>query len=118
MSAGLPRRRWIAKPSTSWPRHRAQSRCDSGPATENAHLVDTPTVSENVEFLRRSAGVFNAGDLERYLDEFVAPDVVWQTSAEDPDAATHEGRKAYGQYIEQWTDSFERLHGDVEEWID
>jgi ketosteroid isomerase-like protein len=68
---------------------------------------DTQTVSENVELLRRSADVFNAGDLERYFDEFVAPDVVWRTSAEDPDAATHDGREAFGRYIEQWMDSFE-----------
>jgi ketosteroid isomerase-like protein len=75
-------------------------------------------VSENVELLRRSADAFNAGDLERYFDEFVAPDVVWRTSAEDPDAATHEGREAFGRYIEQWMDSFEGLHGEVEEWIE
>jgi ketosteroid isomerase-like protein len=46
-------------------------------------------VSENVELLRRSADAFNAGDLKRYFNQFVAPDVVWRTSAEDPDAATH-----------------------------
>ena len=79
---------------------------------------DTRIVSENVEILRRSADAFAAGDLDLYIDEFVAPDVVWCTSAEDPDAGIHTGREAFRRYLEQWLDSFEGLWAEVEEWID
>jgi ketosteroid isomerase-like protein len=76
------------------------------------------SVSDNVELVRRAVEVFVAGDLDRYFEEFVAPDVVWHTSAEDPDAATHEGREAFRRYIGRWMDSFEDLAGEVEEWLD
>ena len=72
---------------------------------------------ENVEILRRGAEVFNA-DLDRWVSEFFAPDMEWHTAAEDPDAATHRGREAFNRYLQQWTDSFDGLHADVEEYID
>jgi ketosteroid isomerase-like protein len=72
---------------------------------------------ENVEILRRGAEVFNA-DLDRWVSEFFAPDMEWHTAAEDPDAATHRGRDAFRRYLQQWTDSFDGLHADVEEYID
>jgi ketosteroid isomerase-like protein len=75
-------------------------------------------VSQNVEIVRRSAETFTAADLDRYVDEFIAPDIVWCTSAEDPDAGTHEGHEAFRRYIEQWMDSFDGLHAEVEELID
>jgi ketosteroid isomerase-like protein len=54
----------------------------------------------------------------RYYVEFFDPEVEWQTPAEDPDAATHRGRQAYRRYVEQWIESFDGLHVDVEEYID
>jgi uncharacterized protein len=72
---------------------------------------------ENVEVVRRGFETFNARDLDRHV-EFFDPEVEWQTSAEDPDAATHRGLQAYKRYLEQWLESFDGLHADVEESID
>ena len=73
---------------------------------------------ENVEILRRFEKVFETRDMERIASEFLDPEIEWQTSAEDPDAATHRGPEAYKRYVEQWWDSFEGLHAEVEEYID
>ena len=73
---------------------------------------------ENVEILRRGFEALNARDLDRYYVEFFDPEVEWQSSAEDPDAATHRGLQAYKRYLEQWLESFDGLRADVEESID
>ena len=73
---------------------------------------------ESVEVVRALTEAFNARDLDRYYVEFFDPEVEWQTSAEDPDAATHRGLQAYKRYLEQWLESFEGLHADVEEYLD
>src|ERR1700710_2455930 len=73
---------------------------------------------EHVEIVRRLTEALNARDLDRYFVEFFDPKVEWQTSAEDPDAAIHRGLQAYKLYVEQWIESFDGLHGDVEEYID
>jgi ketosteroid isomerase-like protein len=73
---------------------------------------------ENVEILRRAYDAFNRGDLDMLASEFYDPQVEWQTSREDPDAATHRGREAVRRYFDQWLESFEGLHADVEEYID
>ncbi len=73
---------------------------------------------ENVEIVRRLVEALNARDLDKYYFEFFDPEVEYQTSAEDPDAATHRGRQAYKRYVEQWIESFDGLHVDVEEYID
>jgi ketosteroid isomerase-like protein len=73
---------------------------------------------ENVEVVRRLREALNARDLDRYYVEFFDPEVEWQTSAEDPDATTHRGLQAYKRYLEQWLESFDRMHVDVEEFID
>jgi ketosteroid isomerase-like protein len=72
---------------------------------------------ENVEIVRRLTEALNARDLDRYYVEFFDPAVEWQTSAEDPDAAIHRGLQAYKRYLEQWIESFDGLHADVEEYI-
>ena len=73
---------------------------------------------ENVEIVRLGVEALNARDLERHYVEFFDPAVEWRTAAEDPDAATHRGLQAYKRYLEQWLDSFDQLHADVEEYID
>jgi ketosteroid isomerase-like protein len=73
---------------------------------------------ENVEIVRRLTEALNARDLDRYYVEFFDPDVEWQTSTEDPDAAIHRGLQAYKRYLEQWIESFDGLQADVEEYID
>jgi ketosteroid isomerase-like protein len=73
---------------------------------------------ENVEVVRRLTEALNARDLDRYYVEFFDPEVEWQTSAEDPDAAIHRRLQAYKRYLEQWIESFDGLHADVEEYVD
>jgi ketosteroid isomerase-like protein len=73
---------------------------------------------ENVEIVRRAFDLFNRGDFDMLAFEFYDPQVEWQTSREDPDAATHRGREAVRRYFDQWVESFEGLHADVEEYID
>ena len=72
---------------------------------------------ENVEILRRAYEAFNSGDLD-LVSELHDPQIEWQTSREDPDAATHRGREAVRRYVEQWLESFEGLHAEVEEYIE
>jgi len=72
---------------------------------------------ENVEVVRMGATVFNEGDVERWLADFIHPEIVWRTSVEDPDAATHYGLDALRRYVTQWQESFEGLTGDIEECI-
>jgi ketosteroid isomerase-like protein len=72
---------------------------------------------ENVEIVWPGFEALNARDLDRHYDVF-DPEVEWQTSREDPDAATHRGLQAYKRYLEQWLESFDGMHVDVEECID
>jgi ketosteroid isomerase-like protein len=73
---------------------------------------------ENVAVVHRLVEALNARDLDRYYVEFFDPEVEYQTSAEDPDAAIHRGLQAYKRYVEQWIESFDGLRVDVEEYID
>ena len=73
---------------------------------------------ENVEVVRGAFELFNRGDLDLLTSQFYDPQVEWQTSREDPDAATHRSREAIRRYFDQWLESFEGLHADVEEYID
>ena len=71
-----------------------------------------------MEVVRRGVEALNARDLDRHYTESLDPEVEWRAAAEDPDAATHRGLPAYRRYLEQWLDSFDELHADVEDYID
>jgi len=76
---------------------------------------------ENVEIIRRGFDLWNAADapgLDAWIIEFLDPEIEWQTSREDPDAAVYRGREAVRRYYDQWLDSFVGLHADVEECTD
>ena len=76
---------------------------------------------ENVKIVRRGIVAFNAADaqdLDAWITEYLDPEIEWQTSREDPDAATHRGHEAVRRYYDQWLDSFVGLHADVEEYLD
>jgi ketosteroid isomerase-like protein len=73
---------------------------------------------ENVEITQRAFEAFNRGDLDLLASEFWEPRIEWQTSREDPDAATHKGSEEVRRYVEQWLDSFEGLHANIEECVD
>ena len=73
---------------------------------------------ENVEIARRTYDAFNRRDFHMLVSEIYDPQIEWQTSREDPDAATHRGPDAVRRYAEQWIESFEELHADPVEVID
>ena len=60
---------------------------------------------ENVEIVRAAYDAFERGDLDA-VSELHDPAIEWQTSAEDPDAATHRGRVAVRHYFEGYMETF------------
>ena len=71
---------------------------------------------ENVELVRVAYEAFERGDLEA-VSQLHDPAIEWQTSAEDPDAATHRGRVAVRRYIEGWMETFPGLRAELEECV-
>jgi uncharacterized protein len=80
---------------------------------------DTPWAmsQENVEIVRMAYDAFERGDLDA-VSQLQAPTIEWQTSVEDPDAATHRGRAAVRRYIEGYMETFPRLRADLEECVE
>ena len=72
---------------------------------------------ENVEVIRTAYEAFDRGDLEA-VSRLHARTIEWQTSVEDPDAATHRGRAAVRRYIEGYMETFPRLRADLEECVE
>jgi len=73
---------------------------------------------ENVEIVRRVYDAFNRREFDRLFSEIYDPRIEWQTTREDPDAATHRGFDGVRRYGAQWIGSFEDLHADVEEILE
>ena len=71
---------------------------------------------ENVEIVRAAYEAFERGDLEA-VSELHGPAIEWQTSAEDPDAATHRGREAVRRYFEGYMETFPGLRAELEECV-
>jgi hypothetical protein len=59
---------------------------------------------ENVEIVRAAYEAFERGDLEA-ISRLHDPAIEWQTSAEDPDAATHRGPEAVRRYFEGYMET-------------
>jgi ketosteroid isomerase-like protein len=72
---------------------------------------------ENAEVVTAAYEAFNRGDLEA-VSQLQGPAIQWQTSVEDPDAATHQGRDAVRRYFEGWMESFPGLRADLEECVE
>jgi ketosteroid isomerase-like protein len=72
---------------------------------------------ENVEVIRTAYEAFDRGDLEA-VSRLHARTIEWQTSVEDPDAATHRGRVAVRRYIEGYMETFPGLRADLEECVE
>ena len=70
---------------------------------------------ENVEVVRRAIDGFNQGQL-RF--ETLDPTVEWHTNPNLPDATTHHGHAAAGDYLTSWTASFEDFAVAAEELVD
>ena len=72
---------------------------------------------ENVEIVRAAYEAFERGDLPA-VSQLHDPAIEWQTSAEDPDAATHRGRVAVRRYIESYMETFPGLRADLEDCVE
>ena len=71
---------------------------------------------ENVEIVRAAYEAFERGDLEA-ISQLQGAAIEWQTSAEDPDAATHRGREAVRRYFEGYMETFPGLRAELEECV-
>jgi ketosteroid isomerase-like protein len=71
---------------------------------------------ENVEVVRAAFDAFERGGLDA-LSQLHDPAIEWQTSAEDPDAATHRGRVAVRRYIEGYMETFPGFRAELEECV-
>jgi ketosteroid isomerase-like protein len=69
---------------------------------------------ENVDLLRAWIEAFNRRDRDA-LARLNHPHIEWTTSAEDPDAATHQGHEAVQRYIDGYVDAFPDLHIEATE---
>ena len=73
---------------------------------------------ENVEVVKRANAALNAGDIEAALQDYAA-DATVKDLANGPDqASVVEGVEATRQAWTLWTDAFDQLRADVEEFID
>jgi uncharacterized protein len=72
---------------------------------------------DNVDVIRTAYEAFERGDLEA-VSRLHARAIEWQTSVEDPDAATHRGRAAVRRYIEGYMETFPGLRADLEECVE
>ena len=64
----------------------------------------------------RTYDAFERGGLDA-LTQLHDPAIEWQTSAEDPDAATHRGRVAVRRYIEGYMETFPGFRAELEECV-
>src|SRR5215217_79791 len=71
---------------------------------------------ENVEVVRAAYEAFELGALDA-VSQLHDPSIEWQTSTEDPDAATHRGRAAVRRYFEGYMDTFSGLRAELEECL-
>jgi hypothetical protein len=69
---------------------------------------------ENVDLLRAWIEAFNRRDGDT-LARLNHPSIECKTSAEDPDAATHQGQGAVQRYIDGYVDAFPDLHIEATE---
>jgi ketosteroid isomerase-like protein len=69
---------------------------------------------ENVEVVRTAYEAFERGAMDM-VSRLHDPAIEWQTSAEDPDAATHRGRVAVRRYIEGYMETFPGFRAELEE---
>jgi ketosteroid isomerase-like protein len=71
---------------------------------------------ENVEIVRAAYDAFERGDLDG-VSQLHDPAIEWQTSAEDPDVATHRGRVAVRRYFEGYMETFPGFRAELEECV-
>lgn len=70
----------------------------------------------DVQAVRASYEALNSGDIEATL-AVTAPDVEWHESSALPDADVYRGRKALRAFLEEFLQSWERFHQEVEDVV-
>jgi ketosteroid isomerase-like protein len=70
----------------------------------------------DVRAVRDSYDALNSGDIEATL-AVTAPDVEWHESSALPDAGVYRGRDALRSFLEEFLQSWERFHQEVEEVV-
>lgn len=79
-------------------------------------VLDTPAVPDNVELTRRAIAVFNAGDVDAFV-ELIAPDAELVDLANAPDQRTTlRGPDGIRQAWELWAAAFDELRAEVAEY--
>jgi ketosteroid isomerase-like protein len=72
---------------------------------------------ENVEVVRRSNTLYNAGDWDAAL-ELLHPDIEWVIAREHPDARTLIGRDAVADYRREWQTAMPDLRLELDRVLD
>jgi ketosteroid isomerase-like protein len=72
---------------------------------------------ENVEIVRMAYADLERGNLDAIF-QLHGPEIDHQTTAEDPDAAIHQGRDAIWHYFGAWSESFPGLGAELEECLE
>ena len=70
----------------------------------------------DLQAVRDSYDALNSGDIEATL-AVLAPDAEWHESSALPDAGSYRGRDALRAFLEDFLQSWERFHQEVEEVI-
>jgi uncharacterized protein len=70
----------------------------------------------DLEAVRASYAALNTGDIEATL-AVLAPDAEWHESSALPDAGTFRGREAVREFLEEFLQSWESFHQEVEEVV-
>ena len=60
---------------------------------------------------------WHGDDMSAWFECFAA-DVVWHTREDEPDAGVYRGRAGVATLMEFWTDNFDELRVDAEEFIE
>jgi ketosteroid isomerase-like protein len=71
---------------------------------------------QSVDLLRSWVDAFNRRDFDA-LAALDHPEIEWQTSSEDPDAAVHRGSEALQRYLDGYIEAFPDLSIEVTECV-
>ena len=71
---------------------------------------------QDVQAVRDSYAALNSGDIEATL-AVTASDVEWRESSALPDADVYRGRDALRAFLEEFLESWDRFHQEVEEVV-
>ena len=79
-------------------------------------VPDTAAIPDNIEIAKRANAAFNSGDVDAFM-EFIAPDAEMTDLANAPDQRrATKGRDAIREAWILWSDAFDELRAEVEEY--